>query len=138
MKKIILAMTLILMSLSTTHAAGNKYALKHANPMPNLMRIAIKNAELLGVDAKQMVALKAWSDTNKPKMKMMVQKVMSEEKMLLENALSTDNDSVKEAAVMLETRKKIITMKTACKANLKTILTPKQYANVIKIYRSVR
>jgi len=138
MKKIILAMALLLMSLSTVQASGGKYALKHANPMPNLMRIAIKNAELLGVDAKQMVALKAWSDTNKPKMKMMVKKVMHEEKMLLENALTTDNDSVKEATAMLETRKEIIAMKTRCKANLKTILTEKQYANVIKIYRSVR
>ena len=138
MKKIILVITLILMSLTTTHAAGNKYALKHANPMPNLMRIAIKNADLLGVDAKQMVALKAWSDTNKPKMKMMVQKVMSEEKMLLEKALSSDADTAKEAEVMLETRKNIIMMKTNCNANLKTILTKNQYANVIKIYRSVR
>ena len=138
MKRILLVITLVLMSLSTAQAAGGKYALKHANPMPNLMRIAIKNADILGVDAKQMVALKAWSDTNKPKMKMMVQKVMSEEKMLLENALTTDNDSVKEAAVMLETRKEIIAMKARCKTNLKTILTEKQYADVVKIYRSVR
>jgi hypothetical protein len=138
MKKIMLIISMLLMSLSTTHASGNMYAMKHANPMPNLMRIAIKNADLLGVDAKQMIALKTWSDSNKPKMKMMVKKVMHEEKMLLENALSTDNDSVKEAEVMLETRKEIIVMKAACKANLKTILTPKQYADVIKIYRSVR
>ena len=126
------------MSFSTLYAAGNQSALKHANPMPNLMRIAIKNADLLGVDAKQMVALKAWSDTNKPKMKMMVKKVMMEEKMLEENALTTDNDSVKEAEVMLETRKMIIAMKARCNANLKTILTKKQYAQVVTIYRSVR
>jgi len=138
MKKILLAMTLILMSLSTTQAAGNMYALKHANPMPNLMRIAMKNADLLGIDAKQMTALKAWSNTNKPQMQKMVKKVMSEEKMLLENALTTDNDSAKEAAVMLETRKDIIAMKTACRTNLKTILTKKQYAHVITIYNSVR
>ncbi len=138
MKKILLVITLILMSFSTLYAAGNQSALKHANPMPNLMRIAIKNADLLGVDAKQMVALKAWSDTNKPKMKMMVKKVMMEEKMLEENALTTDNDSVKEAEVMLETRKMIIAMKARCNANLKTILTKKQYAQVVTIYRSVR
>ncbi|MBT8344201.1 MAG: hypothetical protein HKP62_06480 [Sulfurovum sp.] len=138
MKKIIIAMTVILMSLSTVHAAGNQNALQHANPMPNLMRIAIKNADILGINKKQMVALRAWSDTNKPKMMQMVKKVMNEEKMLLENALTTDNDSVKEAEVMLETRKKIIAMKAKCKANLKTILTPKQYTQVVTIYRSVR
>ena len=138
MKKILLAITLVLMSLSTVNAAGNQFALKHANPMPNLMRIAIKNADVLGVDAKQMVALKAWSDTNKPKMKAMVKKVMHEEAMLLENALTTDNDSLKEAEAMLETRKAIIAMKAKCNANLKTILTKEQYAHVVTIYRSVR
>ncbi|CAA6810826.1 MAG: Unknown protein [uncultured Sulfurovum sp.] len=138
MKKIILAITIVLMSLSATHAQGNKFALKHANPMPNLMRIAIKNADILGIDAKQMVALKAWSDTNKPQMKKMVQKVMSEEKMLLENALATDNDSVKEAETMLETRKQIIAMKTKCRTNMKSILTKEQYDKVVNIYRSVR
>ena len=138
MKKIILAMTILMMSLSTVHAAGNQLALKHANPMPNLMRIAIKNADTLAIDKKQMIALKAWSDTNKPKMQQMVKKVMSEEKMLLENALSTDNDSVKDAEVMLETRKSIIAMKAKCNANLKTILTPKQYTQVVTIYKSVQ
>ena len=143
MKKIIIAITLILISFTSLHAMNmgmgmNKQALKHANPMPNLMRIAIQNADLLGIDQKQMTALRAWSDTNKPKMKQMVQKVMHEEAMLLENALTTDNDSVKEAEVMLETRKKIIEMKARCNANLKTILTKKQYQQVVNIYRSVR
>jgi len=138
MKKIILAMAILFMSASTLHAAGNQYALRHANPMPNLMRIAIKNADLLGVNEKQMTALKAWSDTHKPKMQEMVKKVISEEKMLNEKALTSDADTVKAAEEMLETRKQIIAMKTKCNANLKTILTKKQYANVITIYRSVR
>ena len=143
MKKIIIVMTLIMMSFSSLHAMNmgmgmNQHALKHANPLPNLMRIAIKNAELLGINQKQMGDLKAWSDTNKPKMKQMVQKVMHEEKMLLENALTTDNDSVKEAEAMLETRKQIIVMKANCNANLKTILAKKQYQQVVNIYRSVR
>lgn len=143
MKNILVAITVVLFSLTSLHAMNmgkgmNKQALKHANPMPNLMRIAIKNADLLGIDQKQMSALKAWSDTNKPKMKQMVRTVMHEEAMLLENALTTDNDSVKDAEVMLDTRKKIIEMKAACNANLKTILTKEQYQNVVKIYRSTK
>ena len=47
------------MSFSTVQASGGQHALKHANPMPNLMRIAIKNAQILGVNKEQMVALKA-------------------------------------------------------------------------------
>ena len=136
MKKIIAIMTIVMMSLSTL-SAMNPQALKHANPMPNLMRIAMKNADLLQLDQKQMAALKAWADENKPKMKMMIKKVMQEEAMLLENALTTDNDSVKEAEAMLETRKQIIATKTKCRATMKSILTPKQYQQVITIYRSV-
>ncbi len=138
MKKIIIAMALILMSFSTLHAAMDKYALAHANPMPNLIRITMGNADLLGINAEQMKAIKAWAAKNKPEMEKMIQKVMSEEAMLLEHALTTDNDSVKEAEVMLETRKQIIAMKTKCRANLKKILTKKQYEQVISIYRSVQ
>jgi|GEM_PF-1492706 len=143
MKKIIVATVVLLMSISSLHAMNmgmgmQKHALKHANPMPNLMRIAIKNADILGIDQKQMIALRAWSDTNKPKMMKMVKSVMHEEAMLLENALTTDKDPVKEAEVMLETRKKIIEMKANCIANLKTILTKEQFQNVVNIYRSVR
>ncbi len=59
MNKIILALTVFIMSF-TTLQANSQYALQHANPMPNLMRIAIKNAPLLGIDDKQMASLKAW------------------------------------------------------------------------------
>jgi len=137
MKKIIIAMTIILMSVPTLHA-GNKCALKHANPMPNLMRIAIKNAVILKIDKKQMLALKAWATSKKPEMQKMVKKVITEEKNLHEKALTSDVNTAKEAEAMLETRRKIIEMKTKCNANLKTILTTQQYADVISIYKSVR
>ncbi len=136
MKKIILITTFILMSFTTLQAM-NDLALAHVNPMPNLMRIAMGNAELLHLTQEQKEALKSWSKTNKPKMLEMMQKVINEEHMLLENALTTDNDSAKEAEVMLETRKQIIALKTKCRANLKNVLTKEQYAQLISIYRSV-
>lgn len=141
MKKIMIAITVIMMSFSSLHAmkgSMNPNALRHANPMPNLMRIAVGNADLLGINAEQMKSLQDWMTNNKPKMKQMIQKVMHEERMLLEEALTSDADTVKKAEVMLETRKQIIEMKTKCRAHLRTVLTKEQYANVIKIYRSVR
>lgn len=141
MKKIIIVVTLIVMSFSTLHAMNgsmNRNALKHANPMPNLMRIAVGNADLLGINAEQMKSLQQWMTANKPTMRNMIQKVMHEEKMLLEEALTTDTDTVKKAEVMLETRKQIIEMKTKCRAYLRSVLTKEQYANVIQIYRSAQ
>ena len=71
-------------------------------------------------------------------MQEMIKKVMSEEKILLQKAIDTDENTVKMAEVMIETRKNIIAMKTKCRSTLKGILTPEQYANVISIYKSVR
>jgi hypothetical protein len=122
----------------TTLQANNQYVLQHANPMPNLMRIAIQNASILEIDDKQMASLKTWVKKNKPVMQEMVKKVMSEEKMLHEKALDTDTDTTKEVEAMLETRKNIIAIKANCRVTLKSILTPKQYANVITIYKSAQ
>jgi hypothetical protein len=135
MKKILIIVTFVLMSMGTAYAGGNN-ALKHANPMPNLMRIAMGNAELLNISGEQMKGLHAWANENKPKMMMMVKQVMSQEKILREEALATDKDIMKKADEMLETRRKIMEMKTACRATLRGILNEKQYAQVISIYRS--
>jgi len=136
MKKLLIALIITALSCSSLSAMNNR-SLTHANPMPNLMRIAQGNAELLGLNAKQIESLKAWSDANRPKMMQMTQTVMQEEAMLKENALTSDTDIEKQVDSMLQARKNIIMLKTQCRAELKKILTPDQYANVIKIYRSV-
>lgn len=141
MKKILLVLSMILLTLSSLDAkmpTGQKYTLKHANPMPNLMRIVVGNAEILNVTPKQLVKIKIWMKASKPKIKAMINKVVTQEAILLESALTTDNDSAKEAKEMLDTRLQIITMKTKCRETLKSILTKEQYVSVIKIYRSVR
>ncbi|CAA6826635.1 MAG: Unknown protein [uncultured Sulfurovum sp.] len=137
MKKIIVLITLLLLSVATVEA-GNKQALKHANPMPNLMRIAVGNAVLLNINAEQMKALKVWMKGSKPIMQGMVKELMAQEKALLLNALSTDTAIEKKADVLLTLRKKIIMMKTECRKELKRILSKEQYANIIKIYKSVQ
>lgn len=137
MKKILIVIALVFMSLTTAYAGGN-YALRHANPMPNLMRIAMGNAELLKITGEQMKGLHAWADENKPKMMMLVKQVVMQEKAIREEALTTDKDVMKKADEMLQTRRKIMQMKTACRATLRGILSEKQYAQVIGIYRSSR
>jgi hypothetical protein len=154
MKKTLIAISILLFTLTSANAsncegqnnkagascagksAGAKHALKHANPMPNLMRLVIGNAEILGLSPEQLTQVKAWTTASKPKMRAMIISVMKEEAMLHENALTTDKDVVAQSQKMLDTRKKIIEMKTKCRATLKSILNEKQYANVVKIYRA--
>ncbi|CAA6826227.1 MAG: Unknown protein [uncultured Sulfurovum sp.] len=137
MKKIIVLITLLLLSVATVEA-GNKQALKHTNPMPNLMRIVVGNAALLNLSDVQIKDAKAWMKASKPVMKGMIKEVMMKEKALLENALTTDTDIEKQADEVLALRKKIIMMKTECRKELKRILDEKQYAEVINIYKSVQ
>ena len=136
MKKIIVAVMLMLMSVSSVYAGS--HALKHANPLPNLMRITLGNAELLNLDKGQVKALKTYAKANRPKVKELVKKVMAQEKMLLQESLGADKDVVKKSEAMFDTRREIIQMKTTCRAFLKNTLSEKQYAQVISIYKSVR
>ena len=129
-------MTILLLSLSTLQA--NKAALAHVNPMPNFMRIASGNAELLKITPEQMKAINAWKKVNKPKVKALIKKVMGQEKKLLEDALNGNTDNVKQADAMLETRREIIALKTTCHKTLKGILSKEQYASVISIHKSMK
>ena len=137
MKKTLVIVMMMLMTLSTVYA-GAGHALRHANPLPNLVRLTLGNAELLQLNAEQVKEIRTWARENKPTMMKLVQKVVNEEKMLKEEALTTDKDVVKNAESMLDARREIIKIKTACRANLKKILSEKQYAQVIGIYRSTQ
>ena len=137
MKKILVVITMTLMTLSNVYA-GAGYGMRHANPLPNLVRIAMGNAELLQLSDKQVEEIRAWARTNRPTMMKLIQQVMNEERMLKEEALTTDKDVVKNAESMLDARREIIKLKTACRANLKKVLTEKQYAQVVGIYRSTQ
>ena len=80
MKKMLIILALVMLSMTGVNAAGNKaganLALRHANPMPNLMRIAMGNAELLEISKDQMKSLRAWGSENRPKMMAMVKDVI--------------------------------------------------------------
>ena len=137
MKKMLVIVMMMLMTLSNIYA-GAGHALRHANPLPNLVRLTLGNAELLQLNAKQVEEIRTWARTNKPTMMKLVQKVMNEEKLLHEEALTTDKDVVKNAKSMLDARREIIKLKTACRMNLKKVLSEKQSAQVIGIYRSTK
>ena len=135
MKKILIFVMIVMMSQLSIYASPNS-DMRHANPLPNLVRVTLNQASVLQLDAKQIKAVQAWNDANKPKMLELVALVMSEEKMLFDEALGKDQNTIKKAQVMLDARKEIIEMKTLCRANLRTILSKKQYAQLISIYKN--
>jgi Spy/CpxP family protein refolding chaperone len=143
MKKLLIVALLVLTSFVSVQAKedGQKQhelAMKHANPMPNLMRVAMEHKKDLNLTKEQVAALKAWADENKPKMKELIKTVNQEERMLHKEALNDDNDVVGKAQKMLDARKEIIVLKTKCRENLKTILDEKQFKHLVKIYKDSR
>lgn len=135
MKKIFIIAIVAALSI-TSLCANPNYAMQHTNPMPNLVRYTLGNAELLGLNTKQVEQIKAWAQNNKPTMRGLVQNVMHQERMIIEEALGKDTNTAKLAEEMLKTRQEIITLKTLCRTHLKGVLTQKQYNNVVSIYRS--
>lgn len=136
MKKIIVAVMLMLMSVSTVYASGHGF--RHANPLPNLMRIAIGNADLIALSQEQKKTLKAYAKTNRPKAKALVKQILEQEKAMMKEALTVDKEVSSMADKMLQARKNLIQMKSACRAFLKSVLNEKQYGEVINIYKSTR
>ncbi len=137
MKKIILAFMLMFMSISTL-SANSGYAFRHANPLPNLMRVAMGNADLLDLNKEQRKSLMAYAKSNRPKARALVKKILEQEKALMQEALTTDKGVDTMADKMLESRKNLIEMKSACRTFLKSVLTEKQYKQVISIYKSTK
>lgn len=139
MKKILIITLLSLMAFTTSaYAKMGKHALMHANPLPNLVRVAMQNKDTLNITASQMQAIKAWGKVNKPKVMSLIHLVMTEEKMLMEESLTTDSDVIVKAATMLEARKQIIIIKTKCRENLKKVLSKVQYAQLVTMYKKAQ
>lgn len=133
MKIILITLTALL--LMTTNIQASEDKLRHANPMPNLVRYVMGNAELLKLSVGQKIAIEQWSKEHKPKMKKMVKQVMMQEEKLLRESLTTDENTLAKAEDILDIRREIMKVKTLCRTHLKTILSTEQYALLLSIYK---
>lgn len=113
-------------------------AMKHANPMPNLMQVTKKFSHELNLSQQQAAKLKKWSDHNGPIMQNMVKELIGAEKDLhivaLSNASQTDLQNKLES--VMELRLKIATGKMKCRSNMRNILDDKQWDTVVNIYKN--
>lgn len=132
MKKILIIMTVLLLSSINLYAV--KDSLTHTNPMPNLVRYVVANAELIQLTKDQKHSIKSWADANKPKVKALVRKIVLEEKNLLVESLTSDKNVLQRAENILNARRDIIKIKTLCRAHLKAVLSNEQYSQIVAIY----
>lgn len=119
---------------------GKMRAMHHANPMPNLMMIAKKNAAELNLTADQEKVLARWREKNHSVNKAQVEKVIKLENEIMMASLSGEDKASLMAKVdeMLAVRREIASRKVLCRDNLKRILSDEQYQRLITAYTEHR
>jgi hypothetical protein len=113
-------------------------AIKHANPMPNLMMVVVKHEKELGLDDEQKAALAAWRKEAQPRMMEMVKTVIKLEKQIHDAALAGASGAVLQqlAAKLFNVRGAIIKQKLACRNNMAKILGMEKMKKVIELYKA--
>ncbi len=114
--------------------------LNHANPMPNYMPVAMKNAEALKLNEEQITKLKSWTSANKGKSKAAVMRIIE-----LENEIATASMKgegketlMNKFSEMSEMRMKLAASKTACRDNMRTILTTEQWDTLVGLQAATK
>lgn len=152
MKKITLALLLSAMlasassfAASTTHQGhmnANMFdkaaALKHSNPMPNLMTVYKKYGNELSLNEEQAAKLKKWSSHNGPIMTNMLKSLKSAEESLHASALSAVSQDEIQGKLdnVMNLRLKIASGKMKCRTNMRKILDTSQWNTVVDIYKN--
>ena len=151
MKKIILALCLpLLLASFSLQAEGHKHkhhqdggknshgmAMKHANPLPNLMRVVMKHGDELYLNKQQRVALKQWREANSEPMHKLVMQVIKAEKALHQAALADASMQQLQDLMdkVLGLRLQVAKGKISCRENMRSILDQQQWQRVVQIYQ---
>lgn len=112
-------------------------AMKHANPLPNLMKVTKKFGEELNLSMEQKSELKKWSSHNGPIMRDMVKEVINAEQALHSAALGNASQAELQDMMdnVLRIRLKVAQGKMRCRENMKKILNDQQWKKVVNIYQ---
>ncbi len=115
---------------------GHGQSMRHANPMPNLMKVVKKQGDKLGLSDEQKAELTQWHDQNADNMHANFAKVGEMEKEL--NAATLAGKPTAELMTMasdiMKLRTQIIATKAACRDNMRRVLSDEQYAQVVALY----
>ena len=111
------------------------YAMRHANPMPNLMKIVRQQGDQLDLSEDQAKQLAAWRETNMQPMHARAERVMALEAQLKQAALDgrPKAELMGIASRIMTERTQIIATKADCRDNLKRVLNPEQFELLLSL-----
>ncbi|WP_456373946.1 hypothetical protein [Thiolapillus sp.] len=112
--------------------------LHHANPMPNLMLVVLKQGDKLELKDEQSKALKEWHSKHHPRIMAMAKRVAELEKTLSNEALDGASGAVLQQITneIFKVRENIIKTKLACRNNMHNILKPEQWDKLVELYKA--
>lgn len=110
--------------------------MRHANPMPNLMKVVKKHADKLNLSEEQDKALADWRARHHDAMHARAAQVAEMEKALRDAAMAgrPKAELMVMNARILNVREQIVSTKADCRDNLRRVLAPEQYDRVLTIY----
>ncbi len=112
--------------------------MKHANPMPNLMKVVKQHGDMLELTDEQSKMLAAWRKANHEPMHAKVKELHDIEQAMFDASISgkTIEEIMVLASKAMELRKEIIAGKTACRDNMAAVLSKEQFAQVLSLYNN--
>lgn len=115
---------------------GHGQSMRHANPMPNLMKVVKKQGDKLDLSEAQKAELTKWHEKNADDMHANFAKVGEMEKELNTAALAgrPKAELMTMASRIMTLRTDIISTKADCRDNMRRILTAEQYAQALELY----
>lgn len=113
--------------------------LHHVNPMPNYMSTLMANADALNVSPEQKAELKKWISANNKKTADVVKQIVELEAGVAAASLSGEDKEalMQKFGEMADLRLKIATSKTACRDNVRKILSAEQWDKLVVLQRAV-
>ena len=116
---------------------GHKMAMKHANPLPNFMKVIKKHGDQLALTQEQSAALEAWRNENKKAVHDLANSVTSAEAALHDaaftNAAQADLQDLMDKVLHL--RLQLAQRKMRCRENMRTVLNEDQWKQVVSLYQ---
>ena len=144
MKKIVFCAFFLLSTLGSVHAADTNMAellaaVKHAHPLPNLMRVIVKNQDKLALSKEQKQGVTAWIKEHRPIVAKLAMSIKEGEKALHEAALNcaTKEEMMAKLDELLKKRREIAEIKMDCRDSMRKLLGYDKWQKFLKLYKDM-
>jgi len=143
MNKIVLSSFLVFL-LALTHVQATSMdetmmAVKHAHPLPNLMRVIQQHKNELNLSVEQKQELESWIKEHRAKLQELALSIRDGEKALAEVALNgaPKTDILVQLDELLKKRREMASIKIDCRDNMRQLLGEDKWKQVVALYKGM-